>query len=96
MSQTVYKADSDVRDSQKVFVGNLPFEASSKDLINLFSAFGEIIEAMIVPDKNNPQKSKGFGFVTFVKKEEALRALELNGKDYNGRALIVEIAKTTT
>jgi RNA recognition motif-containing protein len=36
---------------------------------------------------------KGFGFVEFEVQADAEKALELNGKDFEGRALKVNIAK---
>ena len=78
----------------KVYIGNLPYETTSKDLITLMSQFGEILEAMVIPDKFREGKSKGFGFVTFATPEEAQKALSMQGQEYNGRTLIVDIAKT--
>ncbi len=76
----------------KIFIGNLKYEATSKDLIDLFSFYGHVVEAMVIPDKNSPQKSKGFGFVTFSEPFEATKALEQNGQEFQGRKLIVELA----
>jgi len=78
----------------KVYVGNLVYSATSKDLINLFSEYGQILEAMIIPDKNEGGKSKGYGFVTFASQDALQRALDLNGKEYQGRKLVVEKSKS--
>jgi len=73
----------------KVFVGNLAFSATSEELKAEFSKFGEVIEAVIIKDKFSG-RSKGFGFVTFSKPEEAKKAIdELNGTDFQGRKLTV-------
>ena len=39
------------------------------------------------------QKSKGFGFVTFTTPESAQKALEMSGKEVDGRTIVVNIAK---
>lgn len=79
--------------STKVYVGNLPFSFTQKELTDLFSSFGEITEAVIISDKFSG-RSKGFGFVTFADKAAADKAIaEVNGKDIAGRALKVNEAK---
>ena len=49
----------------KVYVGNLPFSFSDKELSELFAVYGELAEASIIKDKQTG-RSKGFGFVTFA------------------------------
>ena len=56
--------------SKKLFVGNLKFKLKSEDLEDMFSEFGDVEEAYIVSDKNT-NRSKGFGFVTFVEDQDA-------------------------
>ncbi len=79
--------------SAKIYVGNLPFSFTNKELSELFADFGEISEATIIVDKYSG-RSKGFGFVTFASQESADKAVsEMNGKDVGGRALKVSEAK---
>ena len=79
--------------SKKVYVGNLVYEVSDKDLAEMFSSYGEITEAIVIKDKYSG-RSKGFGFVTFANNESADKAIsEMNGKDVQGRALTVNEAK---
>lgn len=81
------------RMSVKLYVGNLPYSFSDKELQELFSPFGEISEATIIKDKYSG-RSKGFGFVTFVEKPAADKAIaEMNDKDIQGRALKVNEAR---
>ena len=78
----------------KVYIGNLPYETTSKDLITLMSQFGEILEAMVIPDKFREGKSKGFGFITVADDAQAEKAItEMNGKDVEGRQIVVNEAK---
>lgn len=77
----------------KVYVGNLPFSMSDKDLTEMFAQFGEITEAVIIKDKFSG-RSKGFGFVTFADKAAGDKAIaDMNGKDMQGRALTVNEAR---
>lgn len=66
-----------------VYVKNLPLEWTQQDLEKKFGQFGNITSAHInvgLPD--DPNKSKGFGFVNFENPEDASRAVEaLNGLD---------------
>ena len=47
----------------KVFVGGLAWETQSETLRRHFEQFGEILEAVVITDKNT-RRSKGFGFVS--------------------------------
>jgi RNA recognition motif-containing protein len=80
--------------SKKIFVGNLPFSVRGKELRETFSKYGEIEDATVILDKMNRNRSKGFGFVTFVEDESADKAVsEMNGKPLEGRDLTVNLAK---
>ncbi|HDZ61247.1 MAG TPA: RNA-binding protein [Candidatus Pacearchaeota archaeon] len=77
----------------KVYVGNLPFSVDDDELRKLFSSYGEMSEVSLISDKFSG-RSKGFGFVTFVKSEDAQKAIsEMNDKDIQGRPLKVSEAK---
>jgi len=77
----------------KLFVGNIPWTLTNESLKKLFQEFGEIEEAVIITDKFT-QRSKGFGFVTFVNDEDAQKAIsEMNNKEVEGRPLTVNEAR---
>ncbi|KAJ8762380.1 hypothetical protein K2173_007539 [Erythroxylum novogranatense] len=57
----------------KVFVGGLAWETQSETMRRYFEQFGEILEAVVITDKNTG-RSKGYGFVTFREPEAARRA----------------------
>ncbi|XP_076911198.1 putative RNA-binding protein ARP1, partial [Bidens hawaiensis] len=57
----------------KVFVGGLAWETHSETLHRYFQQFGEILEAVVITDKQTA-RSKGYGFVTFRDPEAANRA----------------------
>ena len=77
----------------KIYVGNLPFSVTEKELKELFGPFGEITEAVMISDKFSG-RSKGFGFVTFATDESAKKAVdEMNSKDIEGREIKVSEAR---
>ncbi|MCK4913477.1 MAG: RNA-binding protein [Planctomycetes bacterium] len=79
-----------------LYVGNLLFDVTEADLKKAFEAFGEVTEVRLIMDKFSG-KSKGFGFIEMPSKDEAEKAIsELNGKDFNGRDLTVNVAKPKT
>ncbi|KAL8253323.1 hypothetical protein R6Q59_037016 [Mikania micrantha] len=57
----------------KVFVGGLAWETQSDTMRRYFEQFGEILEAVVITDKNTG-RSKGYGFVTFRDPESAGKA----------------------
>ena len=78
----------------KLYVGNLSFDTTEADLLELFNGVGGVQSAEIVTHKES-EKSKGFGFVMMTTVEEAKRAVsELHDKDFMGRKLVVSGAKT--
>lgn len=77
----------------KLFVGNISWDATDESLGELFAEFGEVTSARIVTDKFSG-KSRGFGFVEFATGEEASAAVDaLNGKEFLGREIAVNIAR---
>jgi hypothetical protein len=77
----------------RVYVGNLSFDASESDLLELFSGVGSVQNVEVVCNRET-HRSKGFGFVTLSSIEEAKRAVaELHDKEYMTRKLVVSGAK---
>ena len=76
--------------SKKIFVGNLSFQTTERDLTDTFSQHGPV-EAVAITDRETG-RSKGFGFVTMT--EGADKAIaQLSGSELNGRMLTVNEAK---
>ena len=77
----------------KLFVGSLPYSATSQQLNDLFAAVGKVISATVVTDKFSGQ-SKGFGFVEMEDDQEAKKAIEqLNDSEFDGRKIFVAVAR---
>uniref|UniRef100_A0A7E4ZXV8 Nucleolysin TIA-1/TIAR n=1 Tax=Panagrellus redivivus TaxID=6233 RepID=A0A7E4ZXV8_PANRE len=70
-----------------VFVGDLSSEVDNTMLKQAFNKFGEISEVKVIRDAQS-LKSRGYGFVTFPRKEDAEAALqEMNGQMIGRRAV---------
>lgn len=86
---------TDEQKSAKILVRNVPFEASQKEVRQLFSTFGTL-KIVRFPKKLTGQgEHRGFGFVEYVTKEDAHRAFESLGRSTHlyGRRLVLEWAE---
>ena len=78
---------------KKLYVGNLGFDVTDKDLEDVFAQAGVCDSVAVVTDRFSGQ-SRGFGFVEMSSNAEAQKAIqELNGQDLKGRALKVNEAR---
>ena len=78
---------------KKLYVGSLSYNVTSAELQKQFAAFGTVVSADVVMDRETG-RSKGFGFVEMGTEEEAKAAIAgLNGKDLQGRSIIVNEAR---
>jgi cold-inducible RNA-binding protein len=77
----------------KLFVGNLSFNTTEGDILDLFKQAGNVVSCELIMDKFTG-KSRGFAFVQMGTQEEANKAIaDLNGKEIDGRALTVNEAR---
>ena len=77
----------------RLFVGNLSYQTMENDLQEYFSQAGVVTSVNLMLDKFTG-KSRGFAFIEFSTSEEANKAVEIfHGKDLQGRALTVNIAR---
>ena len=84
---------NNIDDRVHIYVGNLSFEISSRELRETFEKYGEVAFAKIVKDRET-KRSKGFGFVEMPNEEEALTAIDaLNKTLLKGRELTVNKAR---
>jgi RNA recognition motif-containing protein len=78
----------------KLFVGGLSWNTTADDLRAAFGNFGTLEEATVLMDRGTG-RSRGFGFVTLSKPEEAAVAVEkMNGVTLDGRSLKVNNAES--
>ena len=77
----------------KLYVGNLSFNTTETELMDLFGQAGTVSEAMIMQDRFTG-KSRGFAFVTMGSDAEATEAInKFHGKTVDGRPLTVNEAR---
>jgi RNA recognition motif-containing protein len=78
---------------RKLYVGNLGFDVTDKDLETVFTQAGVCESVAVITDKFSGQ-SRGFGFVEMSSNAEAQKAIQqFNGQDLKGRALKVNEAR---
>ncbi len=78
--------------NEQIYIGNLPYRVSERDLRDYFSRYGRIVDLRVVKDRNTG-RSKGYGFLTFSNVREANKSLAAHGDDIQGRSMVVRIAK---
>ncbi len=82
----------DTRDTQnKLFVGNLSYNAGIDQLKELFSTYGTVVEVSIPSDRATG-RPRGFAFVVMGDEEEAKKALSADGIEILGRKIAVSTA----
>lgn len=78
---------------KKLFVGSLPYSATTAQVEELFAKAGKVVSCQVITDKYSGQ-SKGFAFVEMSTDEETEKAIkELNGYSLDGRAIVVNEAR---
>ncbi len=81
--------------NKRLYVGNLPFDATTEDVRAAFEAFGTVHDVSLVTDRDTG-RPRGFGFVE-MDDQSASAAIEgLNNKDFGGRDLTVNEARERT
>jgi len=79
--------------AKKLFVGSIAFKTTDESLRAFFETIGTVETATIIKDRMTG-RSKGFGFVEMSNDDEAMKAIEqLNGKELDGRAIVVNEAR---
>uniref|UniRef100_A0AAX7UCY0 Polyadenylate-binding protein n=1 Tax=Astatotilapia calliptera TaxID=8154 RepID=A0AAX7UCY0_ASTCA len=76
------------REFTNVYIKNFGEDMDDEKLKELFSKYGPALSIRVMTDESG--KSKGFGFVSFERHEDAQKAVdEMNGKELNGRQVYV-------
>jgi RNA recognition motif-containing protein len=78
---------------KNIYVGNLPYDTTGDDLVQLFQSFGTVTSGQVIIDKFSG-RSRGFGFVEMANDDEAQAAIDaLNGTPFGSRPLTVNEAR---
>ncbi|MGB2827510.1 MAG: RNA-binding protein [Dehalococcoidales bacterium] len=80
----------------KIYVGNLPFDATEDELTAEFGAYGKV-ESVAIPADKFSGRPRGFAFVEMASKSEAEAAITgLNGKTLKDRTIVVNESRPRT
>jgi RNA recognition motif-containing protein len=79
----------------KLYVGNLPFDATEDEVRQMFEPHGALQSVSLVND-NMTGRFRGFGFVEMSDADAAKAIAALNGKDLRGRPLTVNESRPKT
>ena len=80
-------------DCLTAFIRNLPYETTEKEVGDKFRSCGKI-KAIRFVYNSKTKKFKGFCYIDFKEHKSLLKALELNGKDFQGRQLQVDFEQS--
>ncbi|EFB19054.1 hypothetical protein PANDA_014807, partial [Ailuropoda melanoleuca] len=80
--------------TSKILVRNIPFQADSREIRELFSTFGELKTVRLPKKMTGTGTHRGFGFVDFLTKQDAKRAFQAlcHSTHLYGRRLVLEWA----
>ena len=81
-------------DSPEIYVGNLSYNISEKEITDAFETYGNVKSVRLIENKFNG-KSKGFAFVEMQDASQAKAAIRaMNGKELMGRVIVANAAKS--
>lgn len=79
---------------KKLYLGNLPFKATEEQIAAMFAEIGVQPDSLTLLRDRFTDQPRGFGFAEIGDDAEAVKAIEaLNGRDFLGRALVVNEAR---
>ncbi len=79
--------------AKNIYVGNLPYDTTSDELVELFRTYGNVTSGQVIIDKFSG-RSRGFGFVEMASDRDAQSAIDgLHDQEYGGRRLTVNEAR---
>ncbi len=75
-----------------IYVSNLGFQVNEEDLKSLFAEFGDVSSVKVITDRETG-RSRGFAFVEMSDQGGAEAIKKLDGRQVDGRAISVSVAK---
>lgn len=76
----------------KLYVGNLPYDATEEDVRQLFEQHGSVFDVALINDRETG-RPRGFGFVEMDDAQGQAAMDALNGIEFGGRTLTVNEAR---
>ncbi len=77
---------------KKLYVGNLPFRATESEVRELFEPHGTVHSVTLITDRDTG-RPRGFGFVEMDEEAADAAVSTLDGTDFGGRSVRVNVAK---
>lgn len=75
-----------------LYIGNLSYNVKESDLREVMEEYGVVDSVKLIIDRDT-RRSKGFAFVEMPESADAQKAIkDLNGAEYEGRAMVVKEA----
>ena len=75
--------------TNRLYIGNLPYRTTADELRDLFSRAGEVIDVAVPVDRES-NRPRGFAFVEMADEASAQQAIQMfNGYSLQGRELRV-------
>jgi RNA recognition motif-containing protein len=75
-----------------IYVGNLPFSATSTEVGDIFAQYGTVHSVNLINDRETG-RPRGFGFVEMDDEQAQAAITALNGKEIGGRNLRINEAR---
>lgn len=86
-------ADAGESGEVKLYIGNIDYGTTGNALRAYFEKYGRVTDAF-VPTERGTNRPRGFGFVTFANRDDAMTALEkLDGTELDGRTIRISESK---
>ncbi len=76
----------------RLFVGNLSWNVTDADLVDLAAPHGQVVDAKVITDRDTG-RSRGFGFITIETDNTQQVIQALDGQELDGRAIRVNEAE---
>jgi len=84
------------RATNRLCVRNVPFEANRAELKKLFDSYGNVVSVRM-PLKTGESQHRGFAFIEFLSRTDAMRAMEaLQHTHIYGRKMVIEPAEANS
>lgn len=83
-------AGTDKLNPNRLYFGNVSFNKTKEDIEQFFSSCGQVDDVYLVKDKMT-QRFQGYGFITFADAAGKEAALQLNGTEFEGRPLKINL-----
>jgi len=77
----------------RLFVGNLSWNVSEADLVDLAAPHGKVVDTKVITDRDTG-RSRGFGFLTVETDNPQALIAALDGQELDGRAIRVNEAES--